>query len=73
MKKRNHSIFVILLLLLSFTWASPAHVSEKPPYKIGVNLELTGPWAEVAKTLRMAMVMEAEQINACRRNRWPAP
>ena len=26
--------------------------AEKSPYKIGVNLELTGPWAEVTKTLR---------------------
>jgi branched-chain amino acid transport system substrate-binding protein len=44
-------------------WASPALVAEKSSCKIGVNLELTGPWAEVAKTLKMAMVMEVERIN----------
>jgi branched-chain amino acid transport system substrate-binding protein len=43
-------------------WASPAHVAEKP-YKIGVNLEFTGPWAEVTKTLKNAMVLEAENMN----------
>ena len=63
MRKNNRWVLMVFLLLFTLTWTSPAHVSEKPPYKIGVNLELTGPWAEVAKTLRMAMVMEAEQIN----------
>ncbi len=43
-------------------WASPAYVAEKT-YKIGVNLEFTGPWAEVTKTMRNAMVLEVERIN----------
>ena len=43
-------------------WISPGHAA-KAPYKIGVNLELTGPWAEVTKTLRNAMVLEVEGIN----------
>jgi branched-chain amino acid transport system substrate-binding protein len=43
-------------------WISPGHAA-KAPYKIGVNLELTGPWAEVTKTLRNAMVLEVERIN----------
>jgi branched-chain amino acid transport system substrate-binding protein len=59
------NIFIIAILtLFFFTWASPAHVAEKSLYKIGVNLEFTGPWAEVTKTLKNAMVMEAEGINA---------
>jgi len=57
------------LLLLSFltlilmAWPTPAYLAEKSPYKIGVNLEFTGPWAEVTKTMKMTMVMEVERIN----------
>ena len=46
------------------TWATPAYVAEKSPYKIGLNLELTGPWAEVTKTVKNAIVLEVEKINA---------
>src|SRR4030042_72415 len=52
--------FSILILM---TWISPGHAA-KSPYKIGVNLELTGPWAEITKTLKNGMVMEVEKINA---------
>jgi len=45
-------------------WASPGHVAEKSFYHIGVNLEFTGFWAEVAKTLKNAMGLEVERINA---------
>ena len=51
--------FSILILI---AWTSPAHVAEKP-YKIGVNLEFTGPWAEVTKTIRNGMALEVERIN----------
>src|SRR4030043_2303736 len=61
----KRAIFLITLFtLVSMTWATPAYVAEKAPYKIGMNLELTGPWAEVTKTLRNAMVMEVEKINS---------
>lgn len=33
------------------------------PIKIGVNLELTGPWANITKTLLMAMEMEVARVN----------
>ena len=46
--------FLVLILVV---WASPAYVAEKSPYKIGVNLEFTGPWAEVTKTMKNAMVL----------------
>ena len=62
-KNRGAAIFFNLFTLLFLIGVFPGHGAEKSPYKIGVNLELTGPWAEVTKTLRMAMVMEAEQIN----------
>ncbi len=58
--------FVPLVSVLTLTflvWASPAYVAEKSPYKIGVNLEFTGPWAEVTKTVKNAMVLEVERIN----------
>jgi hypothetical protein len=57
--KRFSFLFLILILI---AWASPAYVAEKS-YKIGVNLEFTGPWAEVTKTVRNAMVLEVERIN----------
>jgi branched-chain amino acid transport system substrate-binding protein len=50
------------LILILITWGSPAYVAEKP-YKIGVNLEFTGPWAEVTKTVKNAMALEVEAIN----------
>ena len=61
----KRKIFLMFLLILIFVfWASPGYVAEKAPYKIGMNLELTGPWAEVTKTVKMTMLMEAEKINA---------
>jgi branched-chain amino acid transport system substrate-binding protein len=38
--------------------------AEKTPYTIGVNLELTGPWAEITKTVKKVLIMEVEKINA---------
>ena len=62
--KKGIRLWISFLILISVSWATPAHLAEKSPYKIGVNLELTGPWAEVTKTVKMAMVMEVEKINA---------
>ena len=62
--KKGMVLLVSFLIVISITWATPGYSAEKSPYKIGVNLELTGPWAEVAKTVKMAMVMEADRINA---------
>ena len=60
MKKAIFLITFFAWILLA--WASPAYVAEKP-YKIGVNLEFTGPWAEVTKSLKNAMMLEVERIN----------
>ncbi|MDI7258362.1 MAG: ABC transporter substrate-binding protein [Thermodesulfobacteriota bacterium] len=58
-------LFSILILVFVFIlWTHPIQAASKPPYKIGVNLELTGPWAEITKTLKNAMVLEVEKINA---------
>ncbi len=54
--------FISILELILMAWAAPAYVAEKA-YKIGVNLEFTGPWAEVTKTMKNAMVLEVERIN----------
>jgi branched-chain amino acid transport system substrate-binding protein len=53
---------VSILALIFMVWVSPAYVAEKP-YKIGVNLEFAGPWAELTKTVKNAMVLEVERIN----------
>jgi len=55
---------VFLLTLIFMGLATSAYAVQKSPYKIGANFEFTGPWAEVTKTLKMAMVMEVERINA---------
>jgi branched-chain amino acid transport system substrate-binding protein len=60
MKRMVPLVSIMILILLA--WASSAYVAEKP-YKIGVNLEFTGPWAEVTKTVKNAMLLEAEKIN----------
>jgi branched-chain amino acid transport system substrate-binding protein len=60
--KGNGLLFSFLVLML-MAWASPAYVAEKSPYKIGVNLEFTGPWAEITKTMKNAMLLEVERIN----------
>lgn len=57
-------VWLLLLMGIMFLWSTPAQVAGKSPYKIGVNLEFTGPWAEVTKTVRNTMVMEVERINA---------
>jgi branched-chain amino acid transport system substrate-binding protein len=58
--------FTVLTMIaaLVLAWPILAQAAGKAPYKIGVNLELTGPWAEVTKTVKMAMTMEVERINA---------
>src|SRR4030066_1408554 len=56
--------FLSCITLILMVWVNPSSPAEKTPYKIGVNLELTGPWGEVTKIVKMAMVMEVEKINA---------
>jgi branched-chain amino acid transport system substrate-binding protein len=66
MKAFSKYVVLTIALSLSFLliWPCFVHAAGKPPYKIGVNLELTGPWGEVTKTVKMAMAMEVERINA---------
>ena len=59
---KGKGFLLSILILILVAWASPAYVAEKS-YKIGVNFEFTGPWAEVTKTMRNAMVLEVERIN----------
>ena len=60
---KGKGFLLSLLIVILIAWASPAYVAEKSPYKIGVNFEFTGPWAEVTKTMKNTMVMEVERIN----------
>jgi len=65
MKGKKGMVHLISCLALMFViWVPTATLAEQSPYKIGVNLELTGPWAEVAKTVKRTMVLEVERINA---------
>ncbi len=64
MKGHKGIAALIFSLTLIFTLcASLAFAAAKSLYRIGVNLELTGPWAEITKTLKNAMVLEVERIN----------
>jgi branched-chain amino acid transport system substrate-binding protein len=60
---RTFGVLTIVVALL-LAWPILGHAAGKAPYKIGVNLELTGPWAEITKTVKQAMTMEVERINA---------
>jgi branched-chain amino acid transport system substrate-binding protein len=62
--KRGIVVLTSFLMLISMVWVIPSNSAEKAPYKVGVNLEFTGPWAEVTKTLKMAMLLEVDRINA---------
>jgi branched-chain amino acid transport system substrate-binding protein len=65
MTLRRYGVFTIVFALcLSLAWPMFAQAAPKTPYKIGVNLELTGPWAEVTKTIKQGMTMEVDKINA---------
>jgi branched-chain amino acid transport system substrate-binding protein len=63
MKTGKKILVVGLCLSLFFLFSCSSKPEEGSPYKIGVNLELTGPWAEITKTVKMVMEMEVEQIN----------
>lgn len=65
MKISKHCIIIIsCLFIFTFVLSCKSSVPEgDSPYKIGVNLELTGPYANITKTLVMAMEMEVERIN----------
>ncbi len=62
--KKGIAILASFLILICVAWATPSLSAEKSPYKMGANLELTGPWAEVTKTVRNAMELEKDRINA---------
>jgi branched-chain amino acid transport system substrate-binding protein len=64
MKVVRRYVVLTMVAALLLAWPILVQAAGKAPYKIGVNLELTGPWAEVTKTVKMAMTMEVERINA---------
>lgn len=62
--KKTKSIRILISLLASIVLVYPIQgIAAEKPYKIGVNLEFTGPWAEVTKTVKDGMVLELERIN----------
>ena len=63
MKGKRVLSFLFFLSLVLMVWVNPSSSADKSPYKIGVNLELTGPWAEVTKIVKMTMDMEVERMN----------
>lgn len=74
MRTNNHWIQTIFLFaLFSLIWVPSIQAAGKSSYKIGVNLELTGPWAEVNKILKNTLGMEVERINAAGGDQRPSP
>jgi len=65
MRRRKAFIGLLSFLTLVFiAWVTPSSPAEKSSYRIGVNLELTGPWAEVTRIVKMVMDMEVERMNS---------
>jgi len=65
MKEKKRMVYVLLFLIPIFMGFTTSTLAvEETAYRIGANFEMTGPWAEVTKTLKNAMVMELERINA---------
>jgi branched-chain amino acid transport system substrate-binding protein len=63
-KFRNQILFLFILALFFFVTLNLSGVfAAEAPYKIGVNMEFTGPYANATKTLRMAMELEVDRIN----------
>ncbi|MBN1254158.1 MAG: ABC transporter substrate-binding protein [Deltaproteobacteria bacterium] len=64
MKLGKKCVVLAMCLSLLFLFSCSQKPKEGSPYTIGVNLELTGPWAEVTKTVKQVLIMEVEKINA---------
>ena len=65
MKEKKRMVYVLLFLIPIFMGFTTSTLAvEETAYRIGANFEMTGPWAEVTKTLKNAMIMELEKINA---------
>lgn len=65
MRRRKAFIGLLsFLTLVIIAWVTPSSPAEKSPHKVGVNLELTGPWAEVTRIVKMVMDMEVERMNS---------
>jgi len=64
MKFFKHCCTITFIFIFVFALACTSPEPEgDAPYRIGVNLELTGPYANITKTLVMAMEMEVERVN----------
>jgi len=58
--RRQAAVLLAAVLLVA---ASAVQTPAKEPYILGVNLDLTGPWADTNTRLKKAMQMEIERIN----------
>ncbi len=64
MTRLKISLRIAGFICLFFLVGAHLYAAEKNnPYRIGVNLEITGPWANITKTLVMAMEMEVARLN----------
>jgi branched-chain amino acid transport system substrate-binding protein len=64
---RKHLIHFVGIVLLLFTFVSGTFsgaLAESEPYKIGVNLSLTGPLAQLMAFIKNGLVLEQERVNA---------
>lgn len=64
MKAKNLSVIVMVCFLVSTLGVSSVLCAEKVPYKIGVNLSLTGPLSGLMTFIKNGLVLEQERINA---------
>jgi branched-chain amino acid transport system substrate-binding protein len=57
-------VAVIFLISIFFLASSSNVLAEKDPYKIGVNLSLTGPLAQLMAYVKNGLILEQDRINA---------
>ena len=55
---------IFLIALTFFVGASSVTLAAKAPYKIGVNLALTGPISGLMTYIKNGLVLEQDRVNA---------
>ncbi len=55
---------IFIIALIFFAGASSVALADKAPYKVGVNLALTGPLAGLMTYIKNGLILEQDRINA---------
>jgi ABC-type branched-subunit amino acid transport system substrate-binding protein len=64
MKSFVRIVALVFLISILFLASTSNVLAQKDPYKIGVNLSLTGPLAQLMAYVKNGLILEQERINA---------